>query len=160
MAEETFTCTSKSCVRKNMKITRRQLKRLIREAVGDDLPGGPFEFTRPDFTRPDEGKWGGYSPWLRTTLIELEKKIKNLGVDVDNEDDFNITVDEFSRGEDEAYPGGGGSFSVRWHLSSLDADDLASQEDARHVDAMGKPFSGPGSAPGDLGPLHPDYKKQ
>ena len=30
----------------------------------------------------------------------------------------------------------------------------------RHVDAMGKPFSGPGSAPGDLGPLHRDYKKQ
>ena len=31
-----------------MKITRRQLRRLINEAIGDDLPGGPFEFTEPD----------------------------------------------------------------------------------------------------------------
>ena len=33
------------------------------------------------------------------------------------------------------------------------------REDSRHRDAMGKPFTGPGSEPGALGPLHPDYKK-
>jgi len=30
----------------------------------------------------------------------------------------------------------------------------------RHVDAMGKPFTGPGSGADQVGPLHPNYKRK
>ena len=106
-----------------MRITKRQLRRLIKEEINEsDFAGGPIHID-PLSAQEQEA--------TRVAYYDLLNYLSTSNL-----------------------PGDEASDKLRYALQWI------AKFNRRHMDAMGKPFSGPGSAPGDLGPLHPDYKKQ
>ena len=88
-----------------MKLTKGMLRRLIKEEI-EELS--------------TEMRWGGYSDGLRDALVQLERMIPtHLGVE---EEDLNITVDEW--GPTEYDEPAGGEIKISWESHTLDADEL------------------------------------
>jgi len=89
-----------------MKLTKGMFKKMIKEEI-EELS--------------TEMRWGGYSDGLRDALVQLERMIPtHLGIE---EEDLNITVDEW--GPTEYDEPAGGEIKISWELHPLEATSLS-----------------------------------
>jgi hypothetical protein len=88
-----------------MKLTKGMFRKLIKEEI-EELS--------------TEARWGGYSDGLRDILVQLERMIPiHLGVE---DEDFNVTVDEW--GPTEYDEPAGGEIRVSWESHPIEASSI------------------------------------
>ena len=89
-----------------MKLTKGMFKKMIKEEI-EELS--------------TEMRWGGYSDGLRDALVQLERMIPtHLGVE---EEDLNITVDEW--GPTEYDEPAGGEIKISWESHPIEATPIS-----------------------------------
>ena len=89
-----------------MKLTKGMFKKMIKEEI-EELS--------------TEMRWGGYSDGLRDILVQLERMIPtHLGIE---DEDFNITVDEW--GPTEYDEPAGGEIKISWEAHPIEASAIS-----------------------------------